>query len=66
MQDDFCAETFWKDFASYKKDFVPEDFSIDKVHVFDSIDSTNSELLRRLENAGDFFDKRKYDKMLVA
>ena len=30
------------------------------------IDSTNSELLRRLENAGDFFDKRKYDKMLVA
>ena len=66
MQDDFSAETFWKDFASYKKDFIPEDFSIDKVHIFDSIDSTNSELLRRLENAGDFFDKRKYDKMLVA
>ena len=66
MQDDFSTETFWKDFTSYKEDFIPEDFSIDKVHVFDSIDSTNSELLRRLENAGDFFDKRKYDKMLVA
>ena len=66
MQDDFSTETFWKDFVSYKEDFVPEDFSIGKVHVFDSIDSTNSELLRRLENAGDFFDKRKYDKMLVA
>lgn len=66
MQDDFSAETFWKDFTSYKEDFIPEDFSIDKVHVFDSIDSTNSELLRRLENAGDSFDKRKYDKMLVA
>lgn len=66
MQDDFNEETFWKDFASYKKDFVPEDFSIDKVHIFDSIDSTNSELLRRLEDAGDFFDKKKYDKMLVA
>ncbi|MBQ4237430.1 MAG: biotin--[Treponema sp.] len=59
MQDDFCAETFWKDFASYKKDFVPEDFSIDKVHVFDSIDSTNSELLRRLENARDVNDLSK-------
>ena len=66
MQDDFSAGTFWRDFTSYKEDFIPEDFSIDKVHVFDSIDSTNSELLRRLENAGDFFDKRKYDKMLVA
>lgn len=66
MQNDFSAETFWKDFTSYKEDFIPEDFSIDKVHVFDSIDSTNSELLRRLENAGGFFDKRKYDKMLVA
>lgn len=59
MQDDFNAETFWKDFASYKKDFVPEDFSIGKVHVFDSIDSTNSELLRRLENARDVNDLSK-------
>lgn len=59
MQDDFSTETFWKDFASYKKDFIPEDFSIDKVHVFDSIDSTNSELLRRLENARDVNDLSK-------
>ena len=59
MQDDFSTETFWKDFASYKKDFIPEDFSIDKVHIFDSIDSTNSELLRRLENARDVNDLSK-------
>lgn len=59
MQDDFSAETFWKDFTSYKEDFIPEDFSIDKVHVFDSIDSTNSELLRRLENARDVNDLSK-------
>ena len=59
MQDDFSTETFWKDFVSYKEDFVPEDFSIDKVHIFDSIDSTNSELLRRLENARDVNDLSK-------
>ncbi|MBQ2552085.1 MAG: biotin--[Treponema sp.] len=59
MQDDFSTETFWKDFTSYKEDFVPEDFSIDKVHIFDSIDSTNSELLRRLENARDVNDLSK-------
>lgn len=59
MQDDFSTETFWKDFTSYKKDFIPEDFSIDKVHIFDSIDSTNSELLRRLENAPDVKDLSK-------
>ena len=59
MQDDFNEEIFWEDFVSYKKDFVPEDFSIDKVHVFDSIDSTNSELLRRLENARDVNDLSK-------
>ena len=59
MQDDFNEETFWEDFASYRKDFVPEDFSIDKVHIFDSIDSTNSELLRRLGNARDVNDLSK-------
>ena len=50
MQNDFTVENFWREFQSYKTDFIPADFSPSKVDLYDVIDSTNSELLRRIEN----------------
>lgn len=72
-ENNFSADTFWKDFIYYKSDFIPENFSVEKIDVFESIDSTNAELLRRVQNQPIFFDcekltavGKKFDKMLVA
>ena len=54
MPDDFTKESFWADFCalsngqSQAQTLLP----YERVSVYDEIDSTNSELLRRLEKSG--------------
>ena len=74
ISSDFSSEVFWAEFLSYQKKYVPADFTEDKVHIYETVDSTNSELLRGLENVDPLIDSdgqltelgRKFDKTLVA
>jgi len=71
---DFTSEVFWSEFCLYQKNYFPVDFTKDKVSIYETIDSTNSELLRRLEDIGTLIDSngqitelgKKIDKTLVA